>query len=104
MYIDYRNSIILFQQRGSDMKIFTSYSVRIKHYSHIFKDTVNLYRSAVDMLIEICLNEWEDIVVLKGHEQLTFIETLMHSTKDHPTVKYPEFDKRFYKFPSYLRR
>ena len=104
MYIDYRNSIILFQQGGSDMKIFTSYSVRINHYSHIFKDTVNLYRSAVDMLIEICLNEWEDIVVLKGHEQLTFIETLMHSTKDHPTVKYPEFDKRFYKFPSYLRR
>ena len=46
------------------MKKFTSYSVRIKHYSHIFKDTVNLYRSAVDRLIEMCLNEWEDIVVL----------------------------------------
>ncbi len=28
----------------------------------------------------------------------------MHSTKDHPVVKYPRFDKRFYKFPSYLRR
>ena len=86
------------------MKIFTTYSVKIKHYAHIFKDTVRIYRSAVDMLIKICLNEWTDIDALKGHEQLTFVETLMHSTKDHPVVKYPKFDKEFYKFPSYLRR
>ena len=33
------------------MKIFSSYSVKIKHYNHIFKDTVAIYRSAVDYLI-----------------------------------------------------
>lgn len=86
------------------MKIFTAYSVKIKHYAHIFKDTVRIYRSAVDILIKICLNEWTDIDALKGHEQLTFVEALVHSTKDHPVVKYPKFDKEFYKFPSYLRR
>ena len=86
------------------MKMFTAYSVKIKHYNHIFNDTVKIYRSALDMLIGICLKEWEEIDVLRGHEQLTFVETLMHSTKDHPVVKYPRFDKRFYKFPSYLRR
>ncbi len=32
------------------MKIFSSYSVKIKHYNHIFKDTVAIYRSAVDYL------------------------------------------------------
>ena len=35
------------------MKIFTTYSVKIKHYAHIFKNTVRIYRDAVDMLIEI---------------------------------------------------
>ena len=26
------------------MKIFSTYSVKIKHYNHIFKDTVSIYR------------------------------------------------------------
>ena len=32
------------------MKLFSSYSVKIKHYNHIFQETVNLYRNAVDFL------------------------------------------------------
>ena len=43
------------------MKIFSTYSVKIKHYNHIFKDTVSIYRHAVDFLINVCLNEWNDI-------------------------------------------
>lgn len=39
------------------MKIFSTYSVKIKHYNHIFKDTVSIYRHAVDFLINVCLNE-----------------------------------------------
>lgn len=30
------------------MKIYSTYSVKIKHYNHIFKDTIKLYRLAVD--------------------------------------------------------
>ena len=40
------------------MKIFSTYSVKIKHYNNIFKETINIYREAVDFLIDVCLKEW----------------------------------------------
>ena len=43
------------------MQIYSTYSVKIKHYNHIFKDTVSVYRGAVDFLITVCLNEWDNI-------------------------------------------
>lgn len=33
------------------MKIFSTYKVKIKHYNHIFRETVDIYRHAVDYLI-----------------------------------------------------
>ena len=86
------------------MQIYSTYSVKIKHYNHIFKDTVSVYRDAVDFLITVCLNEWEGITVFTGHNRLSYIESLIHVTGDHPDVKYTGFDKKFYKFPCYLRR
>ena len=86
------------------MQIYSTYSIKIKHYNHIFKDTVSVYRDAVDFLITVCLNEWEDITVFTGHNRLSYIESLIHVTGDHPDVKYTGFDKKFYKFPCYLRR
>lgn len=86
------------------MKLFSTYSVKIKHYNHIFKKTVSVYRDAVDFLVEVCLNDWNYICQLKGHFRLTYIESLIHATAKNPDVKYKSFDKRFYKFPSYLRR
>lgn len=87
------------------MNIFSTYSVKIKHYNHIFKDTVSIYREAVDFLIEVCLREWEDISAITGNLlKQQYIERLCHRTADNPDIRYPEFDKRFYKFPSYLRR
>ena len=86
------------------MQIYSTYSVKIKHYNHIFKDTVSVYRDAVDFLITVCLNEWEGITVFTGHNRLSYIESLIHVTGDHPDVKYTSFDKKFYKFPCYLRR
>lgn len=85
------------------MKIYATYSVKIKHYNHIFKDTVSIYRRTVDYLISVCLNDWDNISILKGPNRLTYVETLIHSTKDNPNPKY-DFDSRFYKLPSYLRR
>ena len=86
------------------MQIYSTYSVKIKHYNHIFKDTVSVYRDAVDFLITVCLDEWESITVFTGHNRLSYIESLIHVTGDHPDVKYTGFDKKFYKFPCYLRR
>ena len=87
------------------MKIYTSYSVKIKHYNHIFKDTVTAYRNAVDYLISVCLNEWTDISALSGNLlRQQYVERLIHKTGDNLKPKYWDFDRIFYKFPSYLRR
>lgn len=93
-----------FLERKLLVKIYSTYSVKIKHYNKIFKDTAKLYRQAVDFLINVCLNEWDDIKQIeKSLEKRAYIEKVSHRTKDHPFVKY-DFDSSFYKFPSYLRR
>lgn len=86
------------------MVIHTMYKRKIKHYNHIFDDTVRLYRGAVDYLISVCMNHWAEIVTIpKELERKTYVESMIHKTKDNPVVPY-DFDDRFYKFPSYLRR
>ena len=86
------------------MKIYSTYSVKIKHYNHIFKDTVSVYRKAVDFLINVCLNEWSNISVIKGNLlQQQHVEKCIHATKDNPSPIY-DFDIKFYKMPSYMRR
>ena len=85
------------------MRIYTTYSVKIKHYNHIFKDTVAIYRRAVDYLIAVCIDKWDTVVTFKGQNRLTYIESLVHATKDNPSPEY-DFDLRFYKMPSYMRR
>lgn len=85
------------------MRIYTTYSVKIKHYNHIFKDAVAIYRRAVDYLIAVCIDKWDTVVTLKGQSRLTCIESLVHATKDNPHPVY-DFDSKFYKMPSYMRR
>lgn len=86
------------------MLMYSAYKVKIKHYNHIFKDTISVYRTAVDYLIQICLENWDSIISYeKLLEKQRFVETLIHQTKDNPVVTY-DFDTQFYKFPSYLRR
>ena len=85
------------------MRIYTTYSVKIKHYNHIFKDTVAIYRRAVDYLIAVCIDKWDTVVTFKGQGRLAYIESLVHATKLNPSPEY-DFDLRFYKMPSYMRR
>ena len=86
------------------MKMHSTYSVKIKHYNNIFKETVTVYRNAVDFLINVCLNEWDIISQIAGaNAQQRYVETIIHISKNCPTPKY-DFDKHFYKMPSYLRR
>lgn len=87
------------------MLICSTYSVKIKHYNRIFKDTVTVCRDAVDFFIGVCLNEWCKVSVNEGnlHRQ-RFVESLCHATAKNPNPPYGRFDKKFYKLPSYLRR
>lgn len=87
------------------MRLFSTYSVKIKHYNRIFRETVTLYRNSVDFLIKVCLDEWDTIANISQNQlRQQYVEHLCHQTKKNPSVKYPTFDRRFYKFPSYLRR
>ena len=86
------------------MQIYTTYKVKIKHYNPIFKQTVVIYRSAVDYLIAVCNENWEHISKTEGSlGKQRYVETLVHATKENPNPMY-DFDSKFYKMPSYLRR
>lgn len=85
------------------MNIFSSYKVKIKHYNHIFEQTVEIYRNAVSFFIDVCDKEWSVLESLKSKEKLSYIEKITLITKAHPYVKY-DFNEIFYKMPTYLRR
>ena len=89
------------------MKQTSTYSVKLhnREFFRILKDTVVLYRGAVDFYISVILENW-DAVFADIHTQKTAVNTaeiLTVTTKKHPVVPY-DFGKGFYKFPSYLRR
>ena len=87
------------------MEIYSTYSVKIKHFNNTFKQTVSIYRDAVDFLIIVCLDEWSKMQQIdKNLERQQYIEHLIHATKANPDAKYKNFDKKFYKMPTYLRR
>ena len=85
------------------MNIFSSYKVKIKHYNHIFEQTVEIYRNAVSFFIEVCDKEWDVLEPLKSKEKLSCIEKFTLQTKNNQNPKY-DFNKKFYKMPAYLRR
>ena len=85
------------------MNIFSSYKVKIKHYNHIFEQTVEIYRNAVSFFIDVCDKEWDVLESLKNIERCSYIEKITLITKAHPNVKY-NFNEKFYKMPTYLRR
>ena len=86
------------------MNCVSSYRIKIKHYNKIFRDTVNIYKHAVTFFINVILNEWSDLSKHKsGNFAIRDTELLTHYTKSNPAPKY-DFDKSFYKMPTYLRR
>ena len=89
------------------MRTSVMYSQKIRHYSRIFQTTVDAYRAAVDFFISVCMEEWD---VLSGipnaKRQMNQLEAMTHPTAGRPAVPhcFDSADKRFWKFPSYLRR
>ncbi len=87
------------------MKIYSTYGVKIKYHNKDLRDTVSVYRDAVDFFIDVVLREWHVISGISGDQyKMRKVEILCHSTAHNTEVRYREFDRRFYKFPSYLRR
>lgn len=87
------------------MNITSSYQVRIVNCSVNLNETVRIYRKALAYLIGVVNENWDAVkrIDTGNLEQQHYIDKLVHGTKNHE-AKYPEFDKQFYKYPSYLRR
>ena len=87
------------------MTITTSYKQRITNheYNSVLKTTVMIYSDAVKYLIDVVNNEWDDIKELTSKKAMMYIEKQIHKASKNPNPKY-DFDSKFYKFPSYLRR
>ena len=89
------------------MKTGVMYSQKISRCSQIFRATVDAYRAAVDYFISVCMKEWDRLSALPSPTyRMNALETMTHMTARRPFVPYDfdHADRRFYKFPSYLRR
>lgn len=85
------------------MKIISSYGIELKNINKMLLPTAKLYQEAVSFCIDVFENEWTTIEPLDSLSRNNFAEHLIHNTKDN-IAKYSDFDTRFYKMPSYMRR
>ena len=85
------------------MKVYKTAKLEILG-SHIIEPTICIYREALSFVIDACYKEKAGWLTLGGKNRCSYIEKLIHATSDNPNPKYLEFDKKFYKMPTYLRR
>ena len=85
------------------MKVYKTAKLEILG-SHIIEPTIRIYREALSFVIDVSYKEKASWLTLGGKYRYNLIEKLIHATSDNANPKYVEFDKKFYKMPSYLRR
>lgn len=85
------------------MKITSSYGIEIKQMNNIFRPTVAIYNKAITFCVDVFENEWSNLITLDGKFRNNYAENLIHSTKNN-VAKYFDFDTKFYKMPTYMRR
>lgn len=86
------------------MKSTNSYKVKLININTSLDVTIDKYRDAVTYLIKVINSEWNYIKDFTNKNRNNHVEQLIHITKKNPKPVYTEFDKQFYKLPSYLRR
>lgn len=75
-----------------------------KGTSRILKDTTAVFRDAVSYLTHVACDHIEELIPLSSFKETTFMDGLVHKTKDNPNPAYPKFDVLFRRLPSYIRR
>lgn len=85
------------------MKVYKTAKLEILG-SHIIEPTIRIYREALSFVIDVSYKEKAGWLTLGGKDRYNFIEKLIHVTSKNLNPKYIEFDKKFYKMPTYLRR
>lgn len=66
--------------------------------------TVKEYRRLCRFLVNVVSTHWVELGDLNSDSLVPAIEKLVHVTSKNSNPKYPQVDKSFHKFPSYLRR
>ena len=85
------------------MKITQSYGIKFKGGYKAVKRTIVIFNDAVNYLITPVQENYDAIVKLGNSKmKMNFVEKLVHHTRNNKAVY--DFDNKFYKFPSYLRR
>ena len=85
------------------MQIVSSYGVEIKKKNIPLRATLDIFRKAVSYLIPVYAETWEELSEIRNpQKRFNEAEHLVHETKKN-RAKY-DFDLRFPRLPSYLRR
>lgn len=85
------------------MKVTQSYGVKFKGGYKAIKRTIVIFNEAVNYLITPIQENYDDIAKLESSlRKMNYVEKLVHNTRNNKAIY--DFDNKFYKFPSYLRR
>ena len=85
------------------MQIRSSYGVELRKQNIPIRQTLEIYRSAVSYLTEIYGQVWKELAgIPEAKRRFNAAEHLVHTTKKNQARF--DFDIRFPKMPSYLRR
>lgn len=85
------------------MKITSSYAMKLTGDLKALENSIRIYRDALHFVIPIVDAHWNELESFEYMKQrMTYTEKLIHST-DENQARY-DFDGKFPKFPSYLRR
>ena len=85
------------------MQTVSSYGVELRKQNIPIRQTLDVYRSAVSYLVEIYAQVREELEgILEAKKRFNEAEHLIHTTKKNQARF--DFDIRFQKMPSYLRR
>lgn len=71
---------------------------------HALRNTVEIYRRYVRDLMILVNAQWCELSACVGNEFIKSVEDIIHPTQKRPNTKHTYFNRRYYKFPSYLRR
>jgi len=66
--------------------------------------TLEIYRALVRDLMGVVATHWPQLGPCRDNAIVAPVEALIYPTAKRPVVRYPYFARRYYKFPSYLRR
>ena len=85
------------------MKITSSYGMKLTGDSKALENSIRIYRDALHFVIPIVNTHWDEMKDFEySNQRMMYVEKLIHSTANRQ-ARY-NFDEKFPKFPTYLRR